>query len=114
MARSRPRRRPCTGSRGAVRTPLTAAAVLAVTAAAAVAGCSIQEAVCRGGEYPVMTVGDTGSACVPDGEEPSEGYTRHPEGKLPRTVDDTWDRYWRTHTHTLDEKGNILDAPAPR
>ncbi|MGI5451062.1 SCO0607 family lipoprotein [Streptomyces sp. CA-243310] len=86
---------------------LFAAAALAAT----LAGCSMEDAICRGGEYPVMTVGATGSACVPDGKPPPEGYTRYPEGKVPRHVDDTWDVYWRTHT--LDDRGNIIDAPAP-
>ncbi|MFD3546748.1 SCO0607 family lipoprotein [Streptomyces sp. NPDC058655] len=80
--------------------------------AAALGGCSLEDAVCRGGEYPVMTVGDTGSACVPNGEQPPEGYTRYPEGKVPKKVGDSWDVYWRTHT--VDDKGNTIDAPAPR
>ncbi|KOU39184.1 lipoprotein [Streptomyces sp. WM4235] len=83
----------------------------AVALAATLAGCSMEDAICRGGEYPVMTVGATGSACVPDGKPLPEGYTRYPDGKVPRHVDDTWDVYWRTHT--LDDKGNTIDAPAP-
>ncbi|MER5779563.1 hypothetical protein ABT144_35790 [Streptomyces sp. NPDC002039] len=79
--------------------------------AATLAGCSTEDAVCRGGEYPVMTVGATGSTCVTDGKPPPEGYTRYPDGKVPRHVDDTWDVYWRTHT--LDDKGDTIDAPAP-
>ncbi len=58
---------------------------------ATLAGCSMEDAVCRGGEYPVMTVGDTGSACVTNGEPPPAGYTRYPDGKVPQHVDDTWD-----------------------
>ncbi|MGW3867108.1 hypothetical protein ACWEDZ_37455, partial [Streptomyces sp. NPDC005047] len=39
--------------------------VLACVAAAAVmTGCSIEEATCGGGEYPVLSVGGTGSACA--------------------------------------------------
>ncbi|MEG3628820.1 SCO0607 family lipoprotein [Streptomyces poriticola] len=89
-----------------------AAAVLAGAAAAvALTGCSIdfRDAVCGGGEYPVMTVGGTGSACVPDDEQPPEGYVRYPEGKVPKHVDDKWDVYWRTHM--VDENGDIVDAP---
>lgn len=98
-----PRRR----IRTSVAAALTgAAAVLALT------GCSdlsFRDDICAGGEYPVMTVGATGSACVKDGEEVPEGYTRYPEGKVPRKVDDEWDVYWRTHT--VDKEGNVIDAP---
>ncbi|MYR41408.1 hypothetical protein GTW67_05085 [Streptomyces sp. SID5910] len=74
-------------------------------------GCSLEyrEAVCGGGEYPVTSIGGTGSACAPDGERPPEGYTRYPEGKVPQHVDDKWDVYWRTHM--IDEKGVIVEAP---
>ncbi|MFD3807800.1 SCO0607 family lipoprotein [Streptomyces sp. NPDC058611] len=92
---------------GGIGALFTAAAL-----AATLAGCSMKDAVCRGGEYPVMTVGDTGSACVTNGKPPPEGYARYPEGKVPKHVDDTWDVYWRTHT--LDSEGNTVDAPAPR
>lgn len=95
---------------GGVGVLRTVAALAALTAT--LAGCSMQDAVCRGGEYPVMTVGDTGSACVTNGEAPPEGYTRYPDGKVPEHVDDPWDVYWRTHT--LDAEGNTVDAPAPR
>ncbi|MCX5338711.1 SCO0607 family lipoprotein [Streptomyces atratus] len=91
-----------------------ASAVAALASAAAVvalSGCSLayEEDICSGGEYPVISVGGTGSACVPDGEQPPKGYTRYPEGKVPQQVDDEWDVYWRTHT--LDTEGNIIDAP---
>ncbi|AJF70218.1 lipoprotein [Streptomyces vietnamensis] len=83
-----------------------------IVATAALTGCAAleyREDVCNSGEYPVLAVGDSGSDCVRDGEEPSAGYARYPEGKVPREVDDTWDVYWRTHT--LDKDGNIIDAP---
>ncbi|GKQ35312.1 SCO0607 family lipoprotein [Streptomyces sp. A012304] len=83
---------------------------LAGAAAVLLSGCSLKEASCGGGEYPVLAVGSTGSACVPNGEEPPEGYARYPEGKVPEYVGDKWDTYWSTHT--LDEKGNIVEAPA--
>ncbi len=75
-------------------------------------GCSfeIRDNICSSGHYPVLTVGGTGSDCVPDDEEPPSGYVRYPEGKVPEKVDDEWDVYWRTHT--LDKDGNIIDAPA--
>lgn len=92
--------------RGGISALFTAAVL-----GAAVAGCSMEDAICRGGEYPVMTVGDTGSACVQNGKQPPEGYTAYPDGKVPKHVDDTWDVYWRTHT--LDDKGNTIEAPAP-
>ncbi|BET45611.1 lipoprotein [Kitasatospora aureofaciens] len=85
--------------------------VLACAAASAVlTGCSMEEASCGGGEYPVMTIGDTGSACVPNGEEPPKGYTRYPEGKVPEHVGDEWDTYWQTHT--VDEHGKVVEVPA--
>ncbi|MGW4571075.1 SCO0607 family lipoprotein [Streptomyces tendae] len=85
--------------------------VLACAAASAVlTGCSMEEASCGGGEYPVMTIGDTGSACVPNGDEPPKGYTRYPEGKVPEHVGDEWDTYWQTHT--VDERGKVVEVPA--
>ncbi|MGW4516205.1 SCO0607 family lipoprotein [Streptomyces sp. NPDC004393] len=90
-----------------------AAAALAGSAAlVALTGCSsfeFQEDVCSGGEYPVLTVNGSGSACVSDGEQPPAGFVRYPEGKVPRQVDDKWDVYWRTHT--LDEDGRVIAAP---
>ncbi|MFF6861247.1 MULTISPECIES: SCO0607 family lipoprotein [Streptomyces] len=77
--------------------------------AAVLTGCSMEDATCGGGEYPVMTVGGTGGACVPNGEEPPKGYTRYPEGKVPEHVGDKWDTYWQTHT--VDENGEIVEVP---
>ena len=89
------------------------AAVLASTAAvltlSGCAGWEYRENICSGGEYPVLAVGSTGSACVSDEEEPSAGYARYPEGKVPQEVGDKWDVYWETHT--LDEDGKIVDVP---
>lgn len=82
------------------------AAVVALTGCA---GFEYEEHVCSSGEYPVLAVGDTGSACVSDKEEPSAGMVRYPEGKVPEKVGDKWDVYWETHT--LDKDGNIIDAP---
>ncbi|WP_329331504.1 hypothetical protein OG866_01925 [Streptomyces sp. NBC_00663] len=87
----------------------SAAAVLTLTGCA---GWEYQENICGGGEYPVLAVGSTGSACVPDDEEPSAGYARYPAGKVPQEVGDKWDVYWETHT--LDEDGNIVDLPHAR
>ncbi|MFJ1611250.1 SCO0607 family lipoprotein [Streptomyces sp. NPDC088249] len=85
-------------------------ALASVTAAMLTAGCSLQDASCGGGEYPVMTVGSTGSACVPNDEDPPKGYVRYPEGKVPQHVGDKWDTYWETHT--VDESGRITEVPA--
>ncbi|MFF1542668.1 SCO0607 family lipoprotein [Streptomyces sp. NPDC058291] len=90
------------------------AAALAGGAAAVVAltGCSgleYRENICGNGEYPVLSVGDTGSSCVPDGDEPPAGSVRYPKGKVPTQVDDKWDLYW--NTHTLDKDGNIVTVP---
>lgn len=89
-----------------------AAALVSAAACVAVTGCSdfeYQEDICSSGEYPVMTVGDTGSACVADKDEPPAGFVRYPKGRVPQQVDDKWDVYWRTHT--LDKNGKIIDAP---
>ncbi|MER6116260.1 hypothetical protein [Streptomyces sp. NPDC001743] len=89
-----------------------AAALASAAAVVALTGCSglaYEEDICSDGEYPVLTVGGSGSACEKNGEEPSKGYTRYPEGKVPKHVDDDWDVYWRTHT--LDKDGRIVDAP---
>ncbi|WP_374196374.1 SCO0607 family lipoprotein [Streptomyces sp. b94] len=84
-------------------------ALVCVTVAAILTGCSMREATCGGGEYPVMTIGGTGSACVPNDEEPPAGYTRYPEGKVPEHVGDEWDTYWQTHT--VDKDGDIVEVP---
>lgn len=90
--------------------PLRVQAIASATVALlAVTGCSLQAASCGGGEYPVMAVGSTGSACVPNGEEPPKGYIRYPEGKTPEHVGDKWDKYWETHT--VDKNGKIIKAP---
>ncbi|CAL9391615.1 hypothetical protein SUDANB145_01277 [Streptomyces sp. enrichment culture] len=99
-----------TTRRPAGRSRLLLAALVGGAAVVALTGCSgFQDDICGGGEYPVLFVGSTGSACVPDGEEPPKGYARYPEGKVPQQVDDKWDVYWRTHT--LDENGTVIDAP---
>ncbi|WP_424861462.1 SCO0607 family lipoprotein [Streptomyces sp. MMS24-I29] len=102
---TRPRRRPASvaGPRPTALTALTAAALLT--------GCSFEDSICSDGEYPVMTVGATGSACVPNDEQPPKGYVRYPEGKVPKHVDDKWDMYWRTHT--LDTNGKIITVSEP-
>lgn len=84
----------------------SAAAILSLTGCA---GWEYKENICGSGEYPVFTVGGTGSACVSDKEEPTAGYARYPEGKVPQEVGDKWDVYWETHT--LDKDGKIIDVP---
>ncbi|MFH9069430.1 SCO0607 family lipoprotein [Streptomyces alboflavus] len=111
MLMSRRISRPTAASR---RRSLSAVTTALVGGAALVAltGCSaleFKEDICSGGEYPVMTVNGTGSACVSDDDKPPSGYVRYPEGKVPKHVDDKWDVYWRTHT--LDEHGKIIDDP---
>jgi hypothetical protein len=88
------------------------AALVGTVAALALTGCAglaYEENICADGEYPVLAVGSTGSACVADGEEPPQGMARYPEGKVPEKVDDQWDTYWRTHT--LDRDGDIVEVP---
>ncbi|MFG3281293.1 SCO0607 family lipoprotein [Streptomyces sp. NPDC048111] len=72
----------------------------------ALAGCSTQDAICGGGQYPVLNVGSAGKACVDDDQEPPQGYVRYPKGKVPEHVGDKWDTYWQTHT--LDKSGRTV------
>lgn len=83
--------------------------VAACLMVAMLVGCSAEDAICGGGEYPVMAVGSTGSTCVPNGQEPPRGYARYPQGKVPQHVGDKWDTYW--DTHTVDENGTTTKAP---
>ncbi|WP_436846277.1 SCO0607 family lipoprotein [Streptomyces shenzhenensis] len=62
----------------------------------------------QGDRHAVQAVGSTGRACAPKGEDPPKGYVRYPEGKVPKTVDDTWERYW--NTHVIDENGTVRKA----
>ncbi|MDR6979810.1 hypothetical protein J2X68_006547 [Streptomyces sp. 3330] len=100
-----------TRSRVGAGRALAGAAVAAAVAVMTLTGCSfrIEEASCGGGEYPVLAVNSSGSDCVPDDEEPAQGWARYPEGKVPEKVGDQWDTYWSTHT--LDENGKIIDLP---
>ena len=84
-------------------------ALSGVTLALLTGACSMQDAMCGSGEYPVLHVGSAGSACAPDGEEPPKGYARYPEGKVPQHVGDKWDTYWSTRT--LDENGKTIELP---
>jgi hypothetical protein len=69
--------------------------------------CSIRQAICRDGEYPVKAVGNTtGRTCVPDGRQPPAGYVRYPDGQVPKYVDDKWDRYWSTKV--VDANGHVV------
>ncbi|MFE9411559.1 SCO0607 family lipoprotein [Streptomyces sp. NPDC006704] len=89
------------------RLPAWVAAAAAVFVA--VTGCSTQDAICGGGEYPVLNVGSAGRACVDEQQEPPQGYVRYPQGKVPEHVGDKWDKYWETHT--IDRSGRITGAP---
>lgn len=94
------------GSRAARRS-LPALTVAGLAAAFLATGCSTQDRICGSGEYPVKAVGSTtGSACVADGEEPSKGYVRYPENKVPQHVGDTWDTYWSKVV--VDKDGNVV------
>ncbi|MFJ3669689.1 SCO0607 family lipoprotein [Streptomyces sp. NPDC090106] len=111
MNRLRTAGRPTAASRpvrGRVAAALATAAVLATLTGCG--GWEYRENICGGGEYPVLSVGSTGQACVADGEEPEAGYARYPKGKVPEEVGDKWDVYW--DTHTLDEDGRIVEVPA--
>ncbi|MEU5415630.1 SCO0607 family lipoprotein [Streptomyces clavifer] len=84
-------------------------ALAAATVALLTGACSTQQATCGGDEYPVLSVGAPGNACVSHDEEPPKGYARYPEGKVPQHEDDTWSTYWSTRT--LDENGRTLELP---
>ncbi|MET8154412.1 SCO0607 family lipoprotein [Actinoplanes sp. NPDC049668] len=87
---------------------MTLLGAAALAAALAAAGCSFNEAICRGGEYPVTAVGTTGRDCVAEDREPPAGYVRFPEGKVPEHVGDEWDEYWKTHM--IDETGAVVEV----
>jgi hypothetical protein len=106
---NQPNRSSSTGGRRYLVRPVTVLAMASVTIALLATGCSVEDASCGSGEYPVLAVGSTGSACVPNGEEPPKGYTRYPAGKVPEHVGDKWDKYWETRT--VDENGKIIKAP---
>ncbi|MEV0118439.1 hypothetical protein AB0H77_35210 [Streptomyces sp. NPDC050844] len=96
--------------RGGIRVVTAAlASAAAVVVLTGCAGLEYKEDICSSGEYPVMSVGGTGGACVSDKKDPPAGFVRYPKGKVPQQVDDKWDVYW--NTHTVDKDGNIIDAP---
>jgi hypothetical protein len=98
----RPRRIPA-----APRFPLLAASLAAAAVIGLGSACTVQDAQCSSGEYPVASVGSSsGGACVKNGEDPPKGYVRYPEGKVPEHVDDKWDTYWQNHT--LDADGREM------
>jgi len=110
MITPRPNSRTASGAwAGQARIAAVLASVVAALTLTGCAGWEYRENICSGGEYPVLAVGSTGSACVSDEEEPSAGYARYPEGKVPQEVGDKWDVYWETHT--LDENGQTVDLP---
>jgi hypothetical protein len=89
------------------RKAVRAAAVASVASGLLVTGCSAQEAICGDGEYPVKAMDSlTGGACLPDDEEPGAGFVRYPEGKVPKYVDDKWDKYWSTVI--VEQDGTIV------
>ncbi|GHJ40753.1 lipoprotein [Streptomyces sp. TS71-3] len=91
---------------------LAAGFALACVTGAMLSGCSSADAVCGGGEHPVMAVGSTGRTCVSDSADPPKRYAGYPKGKAPQHVGDKWDTYWRTHT--VDGSGKIIKAPGAR
>ena len=106
---SRPDHSSSTSSRRRPSRSAVGLALASVTVVLLATGCSMEDAQCGGGEYPVLAVGSSGSACVPDGEEPPKGFARYPEGKVPEHVDDKWDTYWSTRT--VDKDGKIIELP---
>lgn len=89
----------------APRLTLLALSLAGATLVGLTSACTLQDAQCSSGEYPVASVGSSsGGACVSDDEDPPKGFVRYPKGKVPQHVDDKWDKYWQNHT--LDEHGN--------
>jgi len=89
-----------------MRTRLLALAALAGVMAAT-GGCSLRDAICGHGDYPVKAVGTaTGSTCVKNGQPPPAGYVRYPAGQVPQHVDDKWDKYWQGKI--VDQNGHIV------
>lgn len=99
--------RPGRPVRGRVSAGLGCVLGLLLTAALT-SGCLFwRERICPEGEYPVKQVGSaTGRTCVPDGQEPPEGYVRYPAGKVPEYRFDEWDERWKDTV--FDENGNIV------
>ncbi|MEU6854316.1 hypothetical protein ABZ901_30845 [Actinacidiphila alni] len=90
---------------GPPRPALLALALAGAVLAGLTSACSFQDAQCSGGEYPVASIGSSsGGACVSDDEDPPKGFVRYPKGKVPKHVDDKWDKYWQKHT--LDANGH--------
>ncbi len=85
------------------RRTVSVLATVGVAAILLAGGCGFREAICSSGEYPVAAVRSPGRACVEDGQAPPAGFVRFPEGKVPKHVDDEWDRYWADRR--LDENG---------
>jgi hypothetical protein len=82
--------------------------LVAACTMALLTGCG-QEAICGGDDYPVKAVGNTtGATCVPEGQDPPEGYVRYPAGQEPKHVGDKWDKYWQTKI--VDSSGKIVSG----
>lgn len=92
---------------GRWRRPVLGALAVGCLTMAVLTGCSSEDAICGGGEYPVLAVGSSGRTCAPNDQEPPKGYVRFPQGKVPEHVGDTWDTYW--NTHTVDGSGKIVE-----
>ncbi|MDY7087156.1 MAG: hypothetical protein SYR96_18825 [Actinomycetota bacterium] len=82
-------------------------AVVAAGVALLLGGC-LKDAICGSDDYPVLQIDGSGRQCVPKGQEPPTGFTRFPEGQVPKHVDDEWDVYWRSHT--VDKSGKTISA----
>jgi hypothetical protein len=95
--------------RAAGTAALLAVALTAVATLLTACDVTTADAICEGGPYPVQSIGSTGGYCVKDGRPVPKGEFRYPAAKTPKHVDDTWDRYWRTHT--MDKRGRIIKAP---
>jgi hypothetical protein len=100
------------GARTRVRQGSLRVVLAGIATAVLATGCLMQDAICRSEEYPVKAVGNLhGAACQTKDKEPPPGFVRYPEGKVPKHVDDEWDRYWSTKI--VDSNGNIVNQNSP-
>jgi hypothetical protein len=97
---------PVGGKTDGMRKMITMTALAAALCATLLTSGCMEDAICGSEDYPVKAVGTTGSACVPEGQEPPAGYVRYPEGKVPQRVGDKWDEYWSKVV--VDERGNVV------
>ena len=57
-------------------------------------GCTWQEGICSEGEYPVYALTNkNGGMCVRNGDPVPNGFAAYPDGRVPKSVNDKYDRW---------------------